>query len=121
MSLSEPLVIEDGLLQRPTPDTAVQCNRFALSPPVPIIVTGDFTMTASVHVLNKGTPGNQWVNISNITGMNQGEILLLFSTSNRIRFKSNGNIALPNNFRLNPFKSVFLYWSGGMWRRINDA
>ena len=113
MSLSEPLVILNGLLQR-AGDTTVQCNRFALGPSSVIGVTGDFTMTNSVHLLVKATPGFGRVNVSNIFGAEDGELLFLFG--DRIRLRRNGNMLLPRtNINLNTGDSILLYWANFQW------
>lgn len=114
MSLSEPLVILDGLLQR-AGNTTVKANRVALGEPVTIQVTGDFTMTNSVHRLQKGTPGGGYVNVDNIFGAEPGEILFLFGDG--VRLRNNGNMFLPGNFKLDLGNTILLYWTGslGVW------
>lgn len=109
MSLSEPIVVLDGLLQRAGNNTN-QLNRVALSPPITISVLGDFTMTNSVHFLEKGTPGGGKVNVDNIYGANPGELLLLFG--DKVRLKKGGNLFIPTNFVFNIGRSLLLYWTG---------
>lgn len=119
MSLSEPLVILNGLLQR-AGDTTVECNRLSLGQSETINVTGDFTMTSSVHFLVKATPGFGFVTVENIFGAENGELLFLFG--DRIRFRNNGNIRLPrNNFRMRTGDSLLLYWANFEWIVVSQV
>jgi len=118
--ISQALVILDGLVQR-AGNTTVQANRVALAEPVDINVTGDFVMTNSVHRLIKGTPGGGFVNVDNINGAEPGELIFLFG--NGVRLRKNGNIDIPQNFKLNPGKSILLYWveSLGVWIPVSST
>lgn len=113
MSISEALVLLGGQLQR-AGDTTVQCNRFALGPPVPLAVSGNsFTMTHSVHELSNSGNGTQ--NVDAIFGGEQGEVLFLFGDGVRLRNRNNGNIRIPSNYRIRNDQTALLYFTGTVW------
>lgn len=114
--LIPPLVLIGGQIQQAVADDVVNPQRFALSPPSLIAVTGDFTMTASVHeaVATSNT------NVKNIYGANAGELLLLIGDKVKLR-KSGGNLAgMANNFTLKPKRSILLYFTGTLWMTVSE-
>lgn len=103
-------------MQQAMDDNVVNPKRLALSPPVFVNVTGDFTMTASVHEAVAASN----TNVENIFGANAGELLLLFGDKVRLR-KTGGNLSgMANNFKLKPKRSILLYFTGSLWMTVSE-
>ena len=118
-NLTEPLVLAQGQIQRAGQDDVVRSFRYGWSSPDPLLVTGDFTMTQTVHELFTIGPGT--VNVNNINGAETGELLFLFG--NRVRLRNNtGNLAgLANSFRLRPGRTILLYFANPLWLTVSEA
>lgn len=113
-----PLVIVDGIIRQLNGDRGDIPLLNIGSPELHSVTTNTVTRTTNVVNLVKGTPGGGNIDLLTILGAVEGDILLAFGTSVKLK-RVGGNLGgIDSDFTLRTGKSIFLYFWAGIWREI---
>lgn len=104
----QPLIVSAGQAEQ-VGNRRTEILRLNLGPPETVVATGDFSITrTAVYVSAAGNP-----QVKNIYGGQTGDVLIL--SSNGIKLRSGGNLALTSNMNLGGNDVIAFYWTGSTW------
>ncbi len=110
----QPLVIVDGQIEA-LGNRRLEIQKLNLGDEEIILVASDtVAITGSHHFLENAGGGVQ--NVDDILGGEEGDFLVL--KGNDIRLRTNGNLQMPSNYRLEPDKTIVFLYAGGVWLEI---
>jgi hypothetical protein len=110
----QPLIIVDGQIES-LGDRQLEVKKLNIGGEEIINVTSDtVTVTRSNHFLENANSGVQQVDT--ILGGDEGDLLLL--KGNDIRLRTNGNLQMSSNYRLEPGRSIVFIHTGGDWLEL---
>jgi hypothetical protein len=116
--MSSPLIIENGQI-RQLLDTRADIPLLNLGSPETLnVLLPIITRTRNVANLIKGTPGGGTIDVTTILGAIEGDILLAFGTSVKLKRVGGNLTGINSDFTLQTGKSIFLYFWAGIWREI---